>query len=137
MRPINNPQHSAWLGWFPILFYTTVYVGELHKRAAASLPSTNTNPLLSDAAALEAEANRLGSRALLYSALVALASNMILPFFIAQREGGGSRGRGTTKRVWWKFHMASLWASGHAVFALCMGATLCVVCFLHLPVGQR
>lgn len=123
-QPTSNT-YSAWLGWFPVLFYTTVYIGELHKRSQPP-------PSPSSAAALEAEATRLGSRALLYSSLVSLAGNIVLPFFVKEAGSGGAGADGLKGMLggmgWWKgrwkVHLASLWAASHLVFALCMGATL-------------
>jgi solute carrier family 45 protein 1/2/4 len=95
--------------------------------------------------ALNAEATRLGSRALFQSAVVSFAGNVLLPLVVAEsasptitseqrphlRFGYGTRG------VWWKrilkvlkvpvwmrIHLANLWALGHFVFAGCMFATL-------------
>ena len=124
-QPTSNTP-SAWLGWFPVLFYTTVYIGELHKRSQPP-------PSPSSSVALEAEATRLGSRALLYSSLVSLASNIVLPFFVKEAGSGVQEGvdglKSAMNRIgWWKrrwkVHLASLWTASHLVFALCMGATL-------------
>lgn len=124
-QPISNTP-SAWIGWFPVLFYTTVYIGELHKRSQPP-------PSPSSAAALEAEATRLGSRALLYSSLVSLVGNIVLPFFVKEAGSSARDGadglKGVMSRMgWWKgrwkVHLASLWTASHLVFALCMGATL-------------
>ncbi|KAF7978571.1 hypothetical protein HWV62_45505 [Athelia sp. TMB] len=86
---------SAWLGWFPILFYTTVYVGDIYKR---NVPATVARD-----DALDAEATRLGSRALLCSAIVTLAGNLVLPFCISAKPSAG-RGR----RGWAGMHLATL-----------------------------
>jgi hypothetical protein len=126
---------SAWIGWFPVLFYTSVYIGELHKRTTpAPSPFDLTAIRL-----LEAEATRLGSRALLFNSLLALAANVALPYFVkgaAKKGGRNTMIRPSTPRrrgPWWtlgldleKFqvHLASLWAASHLIFALCMGATL-------------
>ncbi|KAF8896631.1 hypothetical protein BD779DRAFT_1727678 [Infundibulicybe gibba] len=115
-------KRNAWLGWFPVLFYSTIYVGDFHKRASPNPPSPE----------LDAEATRLGSRALFYSSLIALFANLALPLFVseASRKGKGHRQAGD---AWWerfvvpdglKVHMASLWAVSHLVFAGCMFATL-------------
>jgi len=52
----NSPELSAFIGWFPVLFYTAVYIGGMYK-------STIVSPL--EDADMDAEATRLGSRALL------------------------------------------------------------------------
>jgi solute carrier family 45 protein 1/2/4 len=111
--------YSAWLGWFPVLFYTSLYIGDLYRR------SVSLDLSLSDAF-IEAEANRLGSRALLYSAFVTLATNFVAPVLVSEKraERGSSEGRG--RKPWYrrKMHLATLWAISHAVFAACMFGTL-------------
>lgn len=92
---------STWLSWFPLLFYTTLYIGDLHKRAYyTSLLVTETvgpssvgmiggsigSLQILDEDALEDEANRLGSRALFMSAVVSLLGNFILPFFVIETK---------------------------------------------------
>lgn len=115
---------SAWLGWFPVLFYTTVYIGELHKSASPVPDPSDTTAVR----ALEAEATRLGSRALLYSALLSLAANIALPFFVSEaRQRKPALSPLVTNGTWierFQVHLASLWAASHLIFALCMGATL-------------
>ena len=89
-------------------------------------------------AALEAEATRLGSRALLCNALASLIASVICPFFV-------SHGSETTKdsresfeserSSWFRYlrarwrqrrtcHLAVLWAVSHGVFSACMLSTL-------------
>ncbi|KAI6144983.1 MFS general substrate transporter [Pisolithus tinctorius] len=113
-------QFFSALAWFPVLFYTSLYIGELYKR---SLPDT-----VADDADVDAEATRLGSRALFYSALVALVANLVTPFFVIQDEPGvkASIVRGSRWRQWIKvprIRLVTLWAFSHAVFAGCMWAT--------------
>jgi hypothetical protein len=118
---------SAWIAWFPILFYTTVYVGDLHKRASPTPQSDQ------EADALDAEATRLGSRALLFSSILSLVANVLLPFVVSEARQNKSPSAQTTTgsisrgRSWMEYcqvHLASLWAASHALFALCMLGTL-------------
>lgn len=122
---------SAWLGWFPILFYNTLYVGDLYKRASPLAVGDDAQ------AALDAEATRLGSRALFYSSLLALLANLVLPAFVAEAvRRGGNPGDIDQAELWWErlcrvprflqVHLASLWAVSHLLFAICMMATLYV-----------
>ena len=69
---------SAWIAWFPLLFYSTLYVGDLYKRTVP-YPSSPE-----EEAALDAETSRLGSRALFYSSLVSLLVNFVLPAFVTE-----------------------------------------------------
>ncbi|KIM76089.1 hypothetical protein PILCRDRAFT_826740 [Piloderma croceum F 1598] len=117
IRQIFIIQFFAWIGWFPLLFYTSVYIGELHIRSSSPSPSIKQLQLL------EAEATRLGTRALLYHSLLALLANFVLPYFIIESAGrvGNTKGVGR-----FRIHLASLWAASHFLFALCMVATLFV-----------
>ena len=116
---------SAWLGWFPVLFYSTVYIGDLHKKSSPLPPNKEA------AMALDTESMRLGSRALFYSALVSLAGNIIMPFFVIPQHARHASSPLQPKHKTWfervQMHLASLWALSHLIFALCMAATLFVL----------
>ncbi|CAL1709454.1 unnamed protein product [Somion occarium] len=126
IRQICFIQFFAWLGWFPLLFNTTEFITELHKRQIGPTTPAQVESVM-------AEGNRLGSRAMFFHALLSLAANLILPFFVAE---AGSRKRMQSalalgvKRTWWvrlyekmKLHLGTLWALSHLVFAICMLAT--------------
>ncbi|KAF8062461.1 major facilitator superfamily domain-containing protein [Lyophyllum atratum] len=134
IRQICIIQFFAWIAWFPILFYTTIYIGDLYRRSTplASTPSP---------AARDAEATRLGTRALFFSAILSLFLNLVLPAFVAtpatrtRRRGNSRVGSGALEEVsgaWaWvrvpegmKVNLASLWAVSHLVLAGSMLATL-------------
>ena len=118
---------SAWIAWFPVLFYSTLYVGDLYKR---SIPAAATDE---EQTRIEEEATRLGSRALFYSALLSLIVSVVLPAFVAEAAGHPPQIQGSS---WWQricrvpramqVHLVSMWAASHLVFAGCMFATLCV-----------
>jgi len=87
-------------------------------------------------AALEAEATRLGSRALLYNAIASLTVSIIGPFFVSG-SNGTERDNGTfSGGVDWKAKIGELWARrktvdltvlwaiSHGLFATCMLSTL-------------
>lgn len=115
---------SAWLAWFPVLFYSTVYIGDLHKMASP-IPENKAAAI-----ALDAESTRLGTRALFYSALVSLAANIIMPSFVVPQHARHAAGPLQPKHKTWlervRIHLASLWALSHLIFAMCMAATLYV-----------
>ncbi|TRM66977.1 major facilitator superfamily domain-containing protein [Schizophyllum amplum] len=127
IRQIFAVQFFAWIGWFPILFYTSVYIGDLHKREVGQAQAT----------LIDAEGTRLGARALFYSALISLVANVCLPSFVAETA---SKTRGAalpasptlakpprlTVPPRMKVHLATLWAASHAVFAICMLGTFIV-----------
>ncbi|TFK31761.1 major facilitator superfamily domain-containing protein [Crucibulum laeve] len=143
IRQICIIQFFAWLAWFPTLFYTTIYIGDLHKRVSPTPQDRDAQD------ALDAESTRLGSRALFYSSLLALAANLVLPAFVSEANrhrktngnSHGSTGFIQKDEKWWErlvkiprgmqVHLASLWAVSHLVFAGCMMATF----FTHSVFG--
>lgn len=108
-----------------MLFYTTVYVGDIYK---SGLPDS----VDLESEEVDTEATRLGTRALFFSACISLFSNFALPFFVSRAVnhttiGGIPQGEGgTLKQIARKFQISlpMLWASSHALFALCMFSTL-------------
>ena len=73
-------QFCAWIGFFPMLFYTSSYIGEIYAE-----PYLEENPNMTPAELdrLYQEATRVGTFALLIFACTSLATNLFLPFFIA------------------------------------------------------
>ncbi len=109
------------MAWFPIYFYTTLYVSELYKR---SLPSSAFDGNLED---IDAEGTRLGSQAQLFYAVLALFTNALAPLIIdTDFSSSSSPAHTRPPKRWWrpKIHLATLWAISHIVFALCMFGTL-------------
>jgi len=117
-------QFFSALGWFPMMFYTTVYVGDIYK---SGLPDS-VDPTSEE---VDAEATRLGTRALFWAACITLFSNLALPLLASQtprrrmigdllQEEGGA-----LKRLVRKFQISlpMLWAIGQGLFALCMFGT--------------
>lgn len=108
-----------------MLFYTTVYVGDIYK---SGLPDT-VDP---ESGEVDAEATRLGTRALFWSACISLFSNFALPFLVSQTAKRRTIGDlfqedgGALKRIARKFQISlpMLWALSHALFTLCMFSTL-------------
>lgn len=124
IRQICCIQFFASLAWFPVLFYTTVYIGELHKWVSPP-PADDISAII-----LEEEATRLGTRALFYSALVSLAANIIMPVFVVRaKEDIAILTPLQPKKPWlehMQVHLATLWAFSLFIFALCMAATFVV-----------
>ncbi|KAJ6597805.1 major facilitator superfamily domain-containing protein [Mycena vulgaris] len=151
IRQICMIQFFAWLGWFPILFYTTMYISDLYARSGR----VSGTP-----AEISAEGTRLGSRALFFSAILALITNLVFPSFISTSETGriGASGEPSSSRApkhtradsitsgqvgsfipeVFKIRLTTLWAWSHLLFGACMlgtfftdsvgGATLLVTC---------
>ncbi|KAJ5775717.1 uncharacterized protein N7511_000728 [Penicillium nucicola] len=73
-------QVAAWVGWFPFLFYSTTYIGQLYVN-----PIFAENPNLSKEKIDEAweDATRMGAFALLIYAIISFLANTLLPLFVA------------------------------------------------------
>lgn len=73
-------QFCAWVGFFPLLFYTSSYIGEIYVE-----PHLQQNPHMTpeELDRLYEQATRVGTFALLINSIVSLATNVFLPFFIA------------------------------------------------------
>lgn len=110
-----------------MLFSSTEFIAEIYRRNVEGGNSLSEEEIM-------AEGTRLGSRALFYQAIISLASNIILPFFVSE---AGSRKRmqnaiALGERKSWllrlyermRIHLGTLWAVSHLLFAICMGATL-------------
>ncbi|KAF3930113.1 hypothetical protein ABW19_dt0206733 [Dactylella cylindrospora] len=112
VRKVCDTQFFAWIGWFPFLFYSTTYIGEifvgrwrsdnpyfhggpeghmtpgtvtrlkLHKDDVQPHYASNPNLTPEEENKLWEQATRVGTFALLIFAVVALLSNTILPVFI-------------------------------------------------------
>ncbi|KAI1393767.1 major facilitator superfamily domain-containing protein [Hypoxylon trugodes] len=72
-------QFAAWIGFFPMLFYTSSYIGEIYVEPFLEENPHMTAEELDD---LYEKATRVGTFALLIFAITSLATNVLLPFFI-------------------------------------------------------
>ena len=79
-KRVCQVQFFAWVGFFPLLFYTSSYIGEIYVQ-----PYLKDNPNMTpdELEALYEQATRIGTFALLINAIVSLLTNVFLPFFIA------------------------------------------------------
>ncbi|KAJ5518863.1 Major facilitator superfamily domain general substrate transporter [Penicillium expansum] len=77
-------QIAAWVGWFPFLYYSTTYVGQLYVN-----PVFADNPHLSEGEVDKAweDATRVGTLALLIYAIISFLANMLLPLFVVPLYG--------------------------------------------------
>ncbi|KAM0285006.1 hypothetical protein ACHAQH_001695 [Verticillium albo-atrum] len=80
VKKVCQVQFCAWIGFFPLLFYTSSYIGEIYVE-----PYLQANPHMSPAELdeLYEQATRVGTFALLINSIVSLLTNVFLPFFIA------------------------------------------------------
>ncbi|ESA43381.1 hypothetical protein GE21DRAFT_4780 [Neurospora crassa] len=79
-KKVCQVQFCAWIGFFPMLFYTSSYIGEIYAE-----PYLEENPNMTDKELddLYERATQVGTFALLIFAITSLATNIFLPFFIA------------------------------------------------------
>ncbi|KAI0866894.1 major facilitator superfamily domain-containing protein [Xylaria cubensis] len=72
-------QFFAWVGFFPMLFYTSSYIGDIYVQ-----PFLEENPHMTpeELDELYERATRRGTHALLIFAITSLVTNVALPFFI-------------------------------------------------------
>ncbi|KAJ7050399.1 major facilitator superfamily domain-containing protein [Mycena amicta] len=117
-------QFFAWLGWFPVLFYTTMYISDLYARSQAAGANTTE---------IAAEGTRLGSRALFFSAVLSLSTNLVLPSFVRLSPLESNQRNADAKPSHWieipeglKIPLSTLWAWSHLLFGMCMLGTFLV-----------
>ncbi|KAK1964710.1 general alpha-glucoside permease [Colletotrichum eremochloae] len=80
IRKVCQVQFCAWIGFFPLLFYTSSYIGEIYVE-----PYLEANPHMTpeELDRLYERATRIGTFALLINSVVSLLTNVFLPFFVA------------------------------------------------------
>jgi solute carrier family 45 protein 1/2/4 len=106
-------QFFAWIGYFPMLFYTSEYVGDMYKHEYLASHPGDTPLTRPERMALDEEATRRGSRALLWYGIVSLACNLVFPVLVAKQHP-----RVPTIRDIWRY--------AHALFAVLMAMTFFV-----------
>jgi solute carrier family 45, member 1/2/4 len=79
-RKVCEVQFFAWIGWFPFLFYLSTWIGELYVQ---EFFEKDPNLPAEEVDRLHEKATRVGTFALLIWAITSLASNLLLPFFVA------------------------------------------------------
>ncbi|KAF4621536.1 hypothetical protein G7Y89_g14540 [Cudoniella acicularis] len=134
-RKVCEVQFFAWIGFFPQLFYSSSYIGDIYVQ-----PYLEDNPhmTLAEIDKLYEKATRVGTFALLIYAITSLATNVLLPFFIAPSYDNPTASVGSKKGYstcvdrflnrlvipWLTLRRA--WLLSHCIFALCMFSTLIV-----------
>lgn len=149
VRIVNAVEFLAWIGYFPMLFYTTTYVGELYiyetiQKRQSDLPLSDT-----ERAELLDASTRVGSTALLVHSISSLFFNMVLPHFVVKTEKSGFEEQSSPlakkQNRWWKLPIKTTWTISHLIFALCTFLTffvttstqaIVVFAFLGIPWGS-
>ncbi|KAG8713879.1 hypothetical protein FRC11_010655 [Ceratobasidium sp. 423] len=117
VQKVDEATSSSWIAWFPVLFYSSTWIGDIYKAAAIENGRAEDDPTLHD------EATRIGSLALLYSSILSLAISVFAPFFIRPNRGtGNDTPKGPMDKF--KISLGGLWSLSQAIFAFSMMATL-------------
>lgn len=139
VKLICMAEFFAWIGYFPMLFYTTTYVGDLYKyeffqARDPSLPGLTPEQLK----ALQDAATRRGSLALLMHSISSFAVDLLLPLLVQpfKREAlavdetslvASTNLMGYIEDFRLKFTswltVRNSWYFSHLLFILCMAAT--------------
>lgn len=79
IKRVCQVQFFGWVGFFPLLFYTSSYIGEIYVQ-----PFLEKNPHMTpqEIDKLYEQATRMGSFALLVNSIVSLLVNVFLPFLV-------------------------------------------------------
>lgn len=120
IRAICIVQFFSWIGWFPVLFFSTVWVGEIYTLAVADSQAVAARA--TETGTTTEEATLVGFTALLYSSLLGLATIILLPLFVAffqRRAKRRAHGSGKGFRI----GLAEIWAFSLFMFGTCMFAT--------------
>jgi solute carrier family 45, member 1/2/4 len=72
-------QFWAWIGWFPYLFYSATWVGEIWRRYEAPASSADSKDALGDI-------GRIGSLSLVVFSIITFLSSVFLPFVVQSPE---------------------------------------------------
>ncbi|KZO99261.1 hypothetical protein CALVIDRAFT_477540 [Calocera viscosa TUFC12733] len=147
IRQICMIQFFNWIAWFPILFYSSEWVGEIYTRSQVVEGRSATDP------AVVSEAMRVGSEALFWQSAVVLTATVLLPILVAFAEEALARRGSASNRSKWSdswipsavlrvFSLPYLWAVCHLLFAIMMFLTYiidsvwgasCILAVLGIP----
>ncbi|KAJ3478840.1 hypothetical protein NLG97_g8470 [Lecanicillium saksenae] len=136
IKRVCQVQFCGWVGFFPLLFYSSSYIGEIYVQ-----PHLEKNPHMTpeELDELYEQATRIGSFALLVNSVVSLLTNVLLPFFIAptydnqaamSQPAPAYHGRRNQKRTWLDrlhipgFTLNRAWFGSLVLFS---GAMLCTL----------
>ncbi|KAG9127544.1 hypothetical protein FRC07_012560 [Ceratobasidium sp. 392] len=134
------------LGWFPAIFFGTVWMGDIYVHQMRQLKGAEAG---SDEA-LRAEAGRAGSNALFYGAVVTLATSIILPYLVKDlrsqpEDEATSRPRDTapqSARSSMKPTLTTCWMIAQGLLGLLLLSTSWVetiqgATFLYIAIGYH
>jgi solute carrier family 45 protein 1/2/4 len=125
IRQICLIQFFSWIGWFPVLFFTTVWVGEIY---TLSLTDAEIAEIIKGGKNMTEEATLIGFIALLWSSLLGLVTIILLPLvvsFFQRRQRRRQMNTYNPHSYLGSLHLtiADIWTFSLALFGICMFAT--------------
>ncbi|POY73600.1 hypothetical protein BMF94_3133 [Rhodotorula taiwanensis] len=88
IRQVFNVQFTGWIGWFPILFFSTTWIAETYVK---TLPGADRATDLGSATeAVREAATKAGTHAMLWHSVVSLISSIIIPPLVRTDETSNS-----------------------------------------------
>ncbi|KAF2207139.1 hypothetical protein CERZMDRAFT_51713 [Cercospora zeae-maydis SCOH1-5] len=121
---ICNVQFWSWIGWFPMMFYGSTWVGEIYLRHGLDgIPPSSSDAL--------SQVGRAGSTALIIHSTIGFVTAIILPTLVTS-PGEDERARNFTPRPpkglegiankveFVKPHLLDVWTFGCAMFSSCL-----------------
>lgn len=120
IQAICYVQFWAWIGWFPFLFYSTTWVGEVYLRYDAPAE-------VKAAADLTGKVGRIGSTALIAFSIITFTMSVLLPFFVQSPRNEKNPDfkprppKNTTRLAMgleeYKPSLLTAWTASHCIFA--------------------
>ncbi|KAF1998882.1 sucrose transport protein-like protein [Amniculicola lignicola CBS 123094] len=117
-------QFWAWIGWFPFLFYSTTWVGEIYLRYDAPAEAKNSEDITG-------QVGRIGSMSLIAFSIITFIMSVILPWFVKSPEEEArdftprppaSIASFVTEIEKYKPSLLTTWTISHCIFA---GSMIC------------
>ncbi|KWU47353.1 hypothetical protein RHOSPDRAFT_6124, partial [Rhodotorula sp. JG-1b] len=84
IRQVFHVQFTGWIGWFPILFFSTTWVAEIYvKSLAGAAPGAE---LATATDVVREAATRAGTRAMLWHSVVSLVVSIVVPPLVSSDD---------------------------------------------------
>ncbi|GAA5882172.1 hypothetical protein JCM16303_002262 [Sporobolomyces ruberrimus] len=80
IQSVFNVQFTSWLGWFPVLFFTTTWIAEIY---VTTLKPVSYSELAEAPTTIQEDATRAGTTAMFYHSCVALITSILIPPLIS------------------------------------------------------
>nr|CAG8440775.1 8867_t:CDS:10 [Entrophospora candida] len=95
VRLLCTTQFFAWIGWFPFLFYATVWVSEVYNHSSTSSSSNSGNVVVvgngdDNEEDKLGDSTRIGSLTLLIYSIVSMMASIVLPFLVNPSDSSSS-----------------------------------------------